>query len=251
MKKRSIRICLILALCILLYLSFSTAAFAEEIDEGGAKNAAVDGESTTEEVENPDNGSEIGANDEVKAEESTNDEAPKNNPFEEVAALIYEHTAELLSALTLIGSVILAYAYKKGLIPLISRALEKLSGNVSKIGESAQNTELLGQKIKEELSKTLEGIEESILAIKERIENTENALVQKECALKESLKFTEVLYAQVDMMYELFASSSLPEYKKEEVGRRILGMKKTVEGIENALYTDCAITSNDAKELAE
>ena len=64
-----------------------------------------------------------------------------SNIFSKVYAEVSEYAAEIFSALTLIGSLVLAFAYKKGLLPLISGALSAISKTLSGVKSRAEEGE--------------------------------------------------------------------------------------------------------------
>ena len=153
---------------------------------------------------------------------------PEENPFAAFFGVVSEYATEILSALTLIGSLILAYAYKKGLIPLISGGIKALGGAVTKIKDSAERAEGAGKELGESLCQGLSAAEACLYKISEALESTAASLDKFKLDEGERLKTTLVLTAQIDMLYELFMSSALPQYKKDEVGERIAEMRRAV-----------------------
>ena len=49
---------------------------------------------------------------------------------------------------------------------------------------------------------------------------------------KKAADLRRLLGVQIDLLHDIFMSSSLPEYKKEEVGERIRSMKKELSSDE-------------------
>lgn len=155
------------------------------------------------------------------------DEADEN-PFAAFFGVVSGYATEILSALTLVGSLILAYAYKKGLIPLISGGIKALGGAVTKIKDSAERAEGASKELGESLCQRLSAAEACLGKISEALESTAATLDKIKLDEGERLKTTLVLTAQIDMLYELFMSSALPQYKKDEVGERISEMRRAV-----------------------
>lgn len=134
---------------------------------------------------------------------------------------VVEHAAELLSALTLVGSLILSFSYKKGLLPTLSGALNKISGSVSSAGEYVSTAHAALDSLAEKFGATEElcrHLADEIAELSARLEESE-----EEKGERERMKI--ILSSQVDMLYEIFITSGLPQYAKEAVGERVREMK--------------------------
>ena len=152
--------------------------------------------------------------------------------FEEVYELALRHSDKILSALAFVSSLILAFIYRKGVLPLIKGGLNAIGTTVDKL--------------KEETEKASEVSEKSIIAAKAKLEAAEGsmaALTEKLALLEEELSSLReeeaklgdvklVLESQTELLYEIFMSSSIPAYLKESVGERVLAMKKQLCGKE-------------------
>lgn len=148
------------------------------------------------------------------------------NLFAIIFSTVEDKAAEIFSVLTLISSLVLAYAYKKGLFPLIKSALTSLNGSVNKIKESAeselQKNEAIGGEVKEKLS----DFEKLITAAGDRLALIESKLDENENRQDKELK--TIISAQIDMLYDVFMSSSLPQYQKDAIGQRVVKMKEAL-----------------------
>lgn len=159
--------------------------------------------------------------------ETSQEEADRaENLFAVIFSTVKDKAAEIFSVLTLISSLILAYAYKKGLFPLIKSALTSLNGSVNKIKESAeselQNNEAISTQVKEKLS----DFEKLITAAGDRLALIESKLDENENRQDKELK--TIISAQIDMLYDVFMSSSLPQYQKDAIGQRVVKMKEAL-----------------------
>lgn len=157
-------------------------------------------------------------------------EQTEKNIFEAAYDEIIKHSDKLLAAMAALSSVVLAIAYKKGLLPIIKGALSALASQVAKFKEDTER----------EIGKA----NESTLAITEKLSKTENILslltdkldtVEKELSESADNKtksevLAKVMNVQVDLLYDIFMSSSLPQYQKEIVGEKISEMKKSISG---------------------
>lgn len=151
------------------------------------------------------------------------------NIFDRIYADVSEYATEILCAMTFAGSLILAFAYKKGLMPIVRGSLLSIGNAVSKVkdsvGESAEKGEKLGESIEKGLESTknvLDGLVEKIseldAALEARLTNeSERAHEQEVLRL--------VLLSQIDMLRDIFMSAALPQYQKDAVGERIAKMK--------------------------
>ena len=143
-----------------------------------------------------------------------------------------EYAGEILCALTFIGSLILAVAYKKGLLPLIEKSLISIGNAVSKIKdstkESADKSSAASESIERKLTSTTEALDslsERVAALSAALESSmENDNEAKRT--KKQLRL--VMDAQIQMLYDIFMSSALPQYQKDAVGERIAKMKEAI-----------------------
>lgn len=171
-------------------------------------------------------GSQI--SDTARAPEDTNAEDVSPNIFETVYREAARHADKILSLLAFITSLAVALGYKKTLMPVIKVALSKLSSSVIK---SAEDTEKRCEEAEMRLRETRESFEEA-KAIFKSLSDRFDALCLK---LDEANKIKKtngdikiLMNSQIDMLYEVFISSSLPIYQKEAVGARISEMKRII-----------------------
>ena len=170
----------------------------------------------------------------AEASIDTYDNESSDNFFTKAFAEVKTYTTEIICALTFIGSMILAYAYKKGLLPLVESALVSIGNSVSKIKEKTEsneeNTALLGKNMADRLAHS----EAIIEALTEKIEEMTAALEEvKDGELlknRENQNLTVIISAQIDMLYDIFMSSALPQYQKDAVGERVAVMKEALRG---------------------
>ncbi len=161
------------------------------------------------------------------------DNEAEGNIFSELFALAGEYSGEIFSLLSLLASLILAYLYKSGLTPLVKNTLGALGKTVTSIRESAERGEEKASVVTGALTERLEICEGIITKLSEAIERVSQSLEQKEAEAGERMSLKVVLGAQIDMLYEIFMTSALPEYKKNAVGERITKMREAI-GIDEA-----------------
>ena len=163
--------------------------------------------------------------------------APKDggageNLFAKLYAELTEYATEILAALTLAGSLTLAVAYKKGLLPLVEKSLLSIGNAITKIKESTKESLDTSTKMSatiddrlaassEALEALIKGVDDLGRAISESNHNDEST----KCAIAE---LRLVVRAQIDMLYDVFMHSALPQYQKDAVGERIAKMKEAM-----------------------
>lgn len=159
-------------------------------------------------------------------------ELAEKNVFTTVYEEIMTYAGEILCALTFAGSLILAFAYKKGLLPLVKGSLLGIGNAISKMKEDATENAEKGSKIGEDITNRLndatltldtlaEKVSELDIMLKEKLESEDEA--QRE---KEEIKL--ILTSQIDMLYDIFMASALPQYQKDAVGEKVARMKGVI-----------------------
>lgn len=228
-----------LVMIFALVLGFSSICFANESEDFVDTEASVaDNEALfgSELTESPTPDSDGGyANNSVNTERAvdTNSADEGENPFSIFFETISSYSAEVLSALAFVGSLILAFCYKKGLIPLVESALSAIAKAVGGIREKAEVTESVSRELCENLTKRLEAAEGVLAELGTAITTTTATLDTYEKTSGERASMKLVLEAQIDMLYDIFMTSSLPQYQKDTVGERISKMKEALSVYES------------------
>lgn len=160
--------------------------------------------------------------------------------FTEMFAEVKEHSAEIFSLLTLVGSCVLAFSYKNGLMPTLKKGVGGIGGAVNDIKDYTVRTEKsveeLGRFTKEELdglARLLGGAESTVSEIKERLSSLEDGA-------KRSKRLECVIEAELELLYNIFMFSSMPEYQKAAVSKKM-------EELKVALGEE-AVTDNEQKD---
>jgi len=222
---------ILIPLVLALVLSVGITASAEDLLP---KNGAVtDGEGLDFAEENPEYAEKTEEAPNVEQEYGSVKEAEETkNGFTLAYNLLLDHLSELLSALTLIASLVVGYFYKKGLLPSVKGVLSGINGAVGRLKESSdkeiENRKSDAKKVEDTLAsfeKTLEEQGKLISGIEQRLISEEEYYKQKE-------KLNLILSSQVDMLYNIFISSSLPQYQKDAMNEKILAMKKELKSYE-------------------
>ena len=168
------------------------------------------------------------ANNDLQNEDKSEDkpEDTAESPFALAFDCIKSYATEIFCALTLVCSLALSFAYKKGLIPAVKAALSALSGTVKKIEATQEGATREGGEMLSALTERLDGFAEGVKEISERLNSLDtelSALGEGECD-RERQRL--ILLGQTEMLYSVFMSSSLPQYQKDEISRRVAAMKE-------------------------
>ena len=191
---------LVVLIAVMLFTCFCVASSATESNE-----AAMTGEAIEIEVGGEDKGNE--------------------NPF----AVLYDYACEnadkIFSALAFIGSLVLAFFYRKGLMPALSSALGNLRASVKSFGDTAEkslkNSEETFAAVKDSIDLVGKGLDTLCISVAE----IDKRLCKSEEQLNDTRVMKTIMSAQVDMLYNIFMSSALPQYSKDAVGERIAEMR--------------------------
>ena len=155
------------------------------------------------------------------------------NVFTTIFNQLKSYATEIFCGMTFIGSLILAYAYKKGLIPLIEKTLVSISGAVAKIKERTESGAIATEELGASLSEKLEKSEMIVNSMIDRIGEMNKELAEiktSELERTDSCKELSIIVGtQIDMLYDIFMTSALPQYQKDAVGEKVAKMKETLK----------------------
>lgn len=159
------------------------------------------------------------------AAESAENGGGDENVFAMIYSLAIENADKILSALAFLGTLIVAFAYKKGLFPFIQKTLNGLGNAVNRISEESKRSEELAEAAITKLEEKLASAAELITIVSGEMGKIEAKLKSLEDGASENQKIKAVMLSQVEMLYEIFMSSSIPQYQKDRVGESFSKMK--------------------------
>ena len=139
MKKNYKRILAVLVMAAITLFGSLTVISAEEVADA-----------PTAEVENTEEGEHTGT-------------------VAVLAAQLKESVPEILTAASLVVSLVLAFIYKKGLLPTLSAALTRLSGGIGEISKRAEESNEGARQMSEALAERLKQAEQTVDAISESL----------------------------------------------------------------------------------
>lgn len=174
----------------------------------------------------------------VEANEAGDTEAA--NPFAVMFEAVKDYATEIFCSLSLVCSLVLAYCYKRGLIPLLSGGLNSLSGVIKSVKESTERGEGETRELARIITARLSEAESALDIITASIGDLSARLDTLSEDKREKEQMKVILGAQVDMLYSIFMTSALPQYQKDEVGERIAEMRGAL-GLSSPLKGGAAV----------
>lgn len=160
------------------------------------------------------------------------DDGTGDNLFARLYEELTEYATEILAALTLVGSLSLAVAYKKGLLPLLEKSLLSIGNAISKIKESTKESLDTSTKMSAVIDDRLAASSEVLEALIKGVDDLGRTITDSnrndECTKAAIAELRLVMRAQIDMLYDVFMYSALPQYQKDAVGERIAKMKEAI-----------------------
>ncbi len=113
------------------------------------------------------------------------------------------------------------------LIPLLKDALSKLKGSLDSVRES-------GEKLNADTKVSIAEMENSLCALEKNVNHISSHLEGYEALMAERGSMRKIIEGQIDMLYAIFMSSSLPQYQKDEVGAKIQSMREELVSYEES-----------------
>ena len=157
--------------------------------------------------------------------ESVTESAIAENAFLMLYEALGAHLPEVFSALSLLGACILAFCYKRGLLPILRDGIGAIGSATQEWKKNAENYAKETKEICENANNSIQFTNSCIEKIEESIASVEQKLIDLGDQKSENEIFRTLLRGQVDMLYDIFLSSSLPQFEKDRVGKRVEEMR--------------------------
>ena len=196
---------------ITLLLSILTVGVSAQYDGESTKTA--DGEAVTGEGESTDEVTDAGF-------------------FELVYSELERNSEKLFSALAFLGSLLIAFTYKRGLLPTVRAAIESLADAVGKIKQASETQGESANAALGVATEHLAAAEGALEVISDKLATLECRLDEQCVGVSEREKMKLIMSAQTDMLYDIFMCSALPQYQKDIVGEKIADIKRKIEAEE-------------------
>lgn len=209
------RVAAVLLVCLLLFVCPLTALCADGDAAPAADDPSADPAETASETDGPDRGAGVS--------------------FAEIVGnFLDEHASEIFSALSLVGTVLLAWIARRGLLPAMKCGLDGLAAGVDRLTDCAKRAEerqsrLLSDFLSdaEPVLAELSGMRELFAALSERTAELEKRIGE---AAENDGKLTALNLAAVEMLKEVFTAAKLPVTSKEELAAIY---RRALDAVEN------------------
>ena len=218
--KRTFKVLLSAIILTVMLFAIATVSYADVSEVYETENGSLCADAPTE-------------RNEPTVNESNVEEELSENVFSEIFEQIKSYATEIFCAMTFIGSLILAYAYKKGLLPLIEKTLLSIGSSVSKIKERTESGAVATEELGASITAKLENSEALVNNMIDKIGEMNAELSQiktSELERTDNCKELSIIVStQIDMLYDIFMSSALPQYQKDAVGEKVAKMKEMLK----------------------
>ena len=148
--------------------------------------------------------------------------------FEETYSFLVENSDKILSCLAFLSSLAVVIAYRRGLLPILRGGLAALSGSVGTLRSENEKAEGAAREILAAAADKLDRAESGLAELSEKLAAIEKELLAFSEEGKKAADLRTLLGVQIDLLHDIFMASSLPYYRKEEVGEKVAEMKKTL-----------------------
>jgi hypothetical protein len=171
----------------------------------------------------------VGIENEVQGPSDDNGEE-RESAFALCFDYLSRYAGEIFSALAFISSILIVFLYKKGLIPIVNKSLRAIGGAVSSMKNAVEKNGTDSKELSTRLTEILDTTGNAIDRLTDNLELAGERLSALEESANDKEKLMLVLEGQCDLLYDVFMSSSLPQYKKDEIGERVKRMREAIMG---------------------
>lgn len=154
------------------------------------------------------------------------EEPIEENVFAEIYELLELNADKIFSALAFIGTLIVSFSYKKGLIPLLAETFSRFRGTLDGIKKEGELRANDNSEMFSSINLSLKEMEEAINKCADDMTDIKEQFATYDDVMKEREAMKLILDGQIDMLYNIFMSSSLPHFQKEEIGNKIVKMRE-------------------------
>ena len=237
-KKASVKIISVLAVLIMIFTAVLLPAAAYDGDAGNdaaGMTAAADAEApgADESQSSPTDAGESGRTHDESAGDGENgdDSGAPGGIFGEIYSCLASHAGEIFSTLSFIGTVAVALAYRRGLIPLLRDGLGAIGGAAGNISTSTERAQAVTEEAISGVRMALDGFSDTLRTIERAGEETSERLRALEGEGYDKKALTKILLEQINMLSDIFMSTSLPQFRKDEIAERAKEMRDLVAAV--------------------
>lgn len=160
------------------------------------------------------------------AEENAESTADTPAALDAIVSFFTENAAELISVLSFGASLLLAFLYKSGLLPLLRNGISALADTAGKTGKMAEDFTEKAEKDLEALKENMQPLQELLQKTESSLESLSDAILRAERAESDT---RDILAAETALFYEMLSSVNLPEAQKENMSDRYYKLLKKLE----------------------
>ena len=157
----------------------------------------------------------------------------EDNIFLTVYDEIASHLPELLSALSLLGAGMIAFCYKRGLLPLLKNGIGAIGSAAMDCGKKAESYAEESRNLCEKANDSIHFITTYMKKIEEDLYSLDEKISAVCMQKKEKEVMRELMHGQIDMLLEIFLASSLPQFEKDRVCKKVEEMKRSLKAAES------------------
>ena len=161
----------------------------------------------------------------------------EDNIFLTVYDEVASHLPELFSALSLLGAAIIAFCYKRGLLPLLKNGIGAIGSAAMDCGKKAESYAEESRNLCEKANDSIHFITTYMKKIEEDLYSLDEKISAVCMQKKEKEVMRELMHGQIDMLLEIFLASSLPQFEKDRVCKKVEEMKRSLNATDE---TECA-----------
>ena len=161
----------------------------------------------------------------------------EDNIFLTVYDEIASHLPELLSALSLLGAGMIAFCYKRGLLPLLKNGIGAIGSAAMDCGKKAESYAEESRNLCEKANDSIHFITTYMKKIEEDLYSLDEKISAVCMQKKEKEVMRELMHGQIDMLLEIFLASSLPQFEKDRVCKKVEELKRSLNATDE---TECA-----------
>ena len=209
-----------LAAALLIFGSLSVGTLAAFDEDASSYGVNVESEADTVIADVKTNVDDDSA---VKAE------ATEVNFFERLYDAVTDYISEILCVLAFGGSFLIAVLYKKGLLPLLKGALSAISSAVGKIKDATEESAISDAEKTAKITEALDRAHALIEAQTRSLEVVERRLDALSTDKTDRERMKLILECEVELLYDIFMSSALPEYQKDAVAKRLKSISSLIK----------------------
>ena len=163
----------------------------------------------------------------IEKNEDLQDKLPhKENIFNEIYGELEGNADKIFSILAFLGTLVVGVGYKRGFVPLLRDALSKLKGSIDLAKEESDKNNLITESKIDDINTAINEIRDGLTKSNEELSRINWQFESYSELLLEREKLKCILKGQMDMLYAIFMSSSLPQYQKDEIGEKIAELRE-------------------------